>query len=118
MEGGGRRIFMYLVGGSEEDTFGSMCGFFLNVSFSCLTLRHCSKILVLQYNLFLLLLLLQIQCSKGNFQREKNKSRETSLAHKTLELDHASSSSSSSCKHTVDNENSFFWAIFGFIRYL
>jgi hypothetical protein len=111
MEGGGRRIFMYLVGGSEENIFGSMCGFFLNVSFSCLTLRHCSKILVLQYNLFLLLLL-QIQCSKGNFQREKNKSRETSLANKTLELDHASSSSSSSssssCKYTVDNENSFF----------
>jgi hypothetical protein len=109
MEGGGRRIFMYLVGVSEENIFGSMCGFFLNVSFSCLTLRHCSKILVLQYNLFLLLLLLlllQIQCSKGNFQREKNKSRETSLAHKTLELDHASSSSSSSssCKHTADNE--------------
>jgi len=112
MEGGGRRIFMYLVGGSEENVFGSMCGFFLNMSFSCLTLRHCSKILVLQYNLFLLLLLLllQIQCSKGNFQRRKKKSRETSLAHKTLELDHASSSSSSSsCKHTVDNENSFFW---------
>jgi len=71
VERGGRRIFMYLVGGSEENIFGSMCGFFLNVSFSCLTLRHCSKILVLQYNLFFLLLLLQIQCSKGNFQREK-----------------------------------------------
>jgi hypothetical protein len=71
VERGGRRIFMYLVGGSEENIFGSMCGFFLNVSFSCLTLRHCSKILVLQYNLFFLLPLLQIQCSKGNFQREK-----------------------------------------------
>jgi len=48
---------------------------------------------------------------RGTFKGEKNKSRETSLAHKTLELDHASSSSSSSssCKHTVDNENSFFF---------
>jgi hypothetical protein len=59
----GEEYFMYLVGVSEENIFGSMCGFFLNVSFSCVTLRHCSKILVLQYNLFLLLLLLQIQCS-------------------------------------------------------
>jgi hypothetical protein len=52
------------------------------------------------------------ELSKGKKQIWRNLTR----AHKTLELDHASSSSSS-CKHTVDNENSSFGATFGFIRY-